>query len=115
MWRVVLKAEQERALRDHAPKPYLRERAAGILKVAAGKSAAAVARDGLLRERYPDTVRAWLDRYRTEGEAGLLIRPGRGRKPAFPPPRRGGGEGPAAARGPAGPPPVRHPGDPLDA
>lgn len=72
-------------LRDTAPKAYLRERAAALLKVADGHPAAQVARDGLLRARDPDTLYTWLNRYRDEGEAGLTIRPGRGRKPAFSP------------------------------
>ncbi len=72
-------------MRDTAPKAYLRERAAAILKVAAGIPAAWVARVGLLRPRDPDSVYAWLDRYDANGNAGLAIRPGRGRKPAFSP------------------------------
>ena len=68
-----------------APRPYLRERAAAILKVAAGQSPRQVALHGLLRERDPDTVYAWLDRYLAEGLPGLHIRGGRGRKPAFSP------------------------------
>lgn len=72
-------------LRDHGPKPYLRERAAALLKVAAGQSAAAVARQGLLRPRRRESVYSWLDRYQALGLAGLYIRPGRGRKPAFSP------------------------------
>lgn len=72
-------------LRDHAAKPYLRERAAALLKVAEGIPAARVAREGLLRPRKPDTVYAWLDRFIDQGVAGLLIRAGRGRKPAFSP------------------------------
>jgi transposase len=73
------------ALRDAAAKPYLRERAAALLKIADGQSAAAVARTGLLRPRQPDTVYRWLRRFRAEGVAGLRDRPGRGRKPAFSP------------------------------
>lgn len=72
-------------LRDHAPKPYLRERAAALLKVADGTPAAVVARQGLLRRRQPMTLYHWLDRYVEAGLAGLEIRPGRGRKPAFSP------------------------------
>jgi hypothetical protein len=72
-------------LRDSASVPYLRERAAALLKVADGATAAHVARSGLLRSRQPDTLYAWLRRYRAEGLAGLSIRPGRGRKPAFSP------------------------------
>lgn len=113
MWRLALEEREEqelRDLRDHAPKPYLRERAAGILKVAAGRSAAAVARTGLLRARRADTVGAWLARYRVEGLAGLTIRPGRGRKPAFSPPLPGPGRRPAgvAACGAPRSAPVRH-------
>lgn len=80
-------------LRDTAPLPYLRERAAALLKIADGAVAAEVARTGLLRPRQPDTVYAWLHRYRAAGLAGLTIRPGRGRKPAFSPSvrQRGGG------------------------
>jgi transposase len=70
-------------LRDTADKPYLRERAAAILKVADGTPAAVVARQGLLRQRKPDTIYDWLNRFHDEGVAGLNIRPGRGRKPAF--------------------------------
>jgi transposase len=73
------------ALRDTGPKPHLRERAAALLKVADGQSAAAVARAGLLRPRKPATVYRWLRRFRAEGAAGLRDRPGRGRKPAFSP------------------------------
>lgn len=73
------------ALRDTAPRPYLRERAAAVLKIGEGAIAAEVARTGLLRPREPDTVYRWLRRYRAEGSAGLSIRPGRGRKPAFSP------------------------------
>lgn len=69
-------------LRDTAEKPYLRERAAAILKVADGTPAAVVARQGLLRQRKPDTIYDWLNRFHDEGVAGLCIRPGRGRKPS---------------------------------
>ena len=70
------------ALRATGPKAYLRERAAALLKIADGQSAAAVARIGLLRPRQPDTVYRWLARFRAEGIAGLADRPGRGRKHA---------------------------------
>ncbi len=72
-------------LRDHANKPYLRERAAALLKIADGQSPAAVARFGLLKPRRADTVYGWLNRYEAEGIQGLYIRPGRGRKAAFSP------------------------------
>jgi hypothetical protein len=83
-------------VRDHHPKPYLREKAAALLKVADGWPVQDVARYGLLRPRSPNTVAAWLDRYAQRGLAGLRVRPGRGRQPAFsprraePPPRPGG-------------------------
>lgn len=67
----------------HHPKPYVRERAAAILKVAAGQSGRAVAHHGLLQARRHGTVYAWLNRYEAEGVPGLLVKPGRGRKPAF--------------------------------
>jgi hypothetical protein len=85
---LILDPQERRALetlRDHAPKPYLREKAAALIKVANGEIAAHVARTGLLRPRAPETIYRWLTRYQADGIAGLLVRPGRGRKPAFPP------------------------------
>lgn len=81
-------------LRDHARQPYVRERAAALLKIAEGMPAARVARQGLLRPRDPDTVYTWLDRYQATGHAGLKVRAGRGRKPAFSPSTRDDGGGP---------------------
>lgn len=75
--------------RDHDPRPYVRERAAGVLKVAGGMSRAEVARNGLLCERTADTVARWVIRYKQDGLAGLNIREGRGRKPGFFPHSRG--------------------------
>jgi transposase len=90
MLRILYLDERERAALDHLartdPKPYRRERAAALLKIADGEVAADVARTGLLRPRDPDTVYSWLDRYERDGLAGLTISPGRGRKPAFFPP-----------------------------
>ena len=86
--RIQLTPEQRRALeqlRDRSPKPYLRERASALLKVADGEYAAEVARSGLLRRREPDTLYTWLRRFEEEGIAGLEVRPGCGRKPAFSP------------------------------
>jgi hypothetical protein len=76
-------------MRDRHPKPYLRERAAALLKIANGIAPARVAREALLKPRYADTVYEWLDRYLAEGIAGLYIKLGRGRKPAFSPSGRG--------------------------
>jgi transposase len=72
-------------IRDHASKPYLRERAAAILKIAQGGSGREVALHGLLKPHWQDTIYEWVARYRAKGKAGLEIKPGRGRKPAFSP------------------------------
>ena len=81
-------------MRDYARQPYLRERAAALLKIADGMPAALVARQGLLRPRRPDTVYEWLDRYQATGSAGMKVHPGRGRKSAFSPSAHDGGSGP---------------------
>lgn len=81
-----LRAKQRSALedlRDHAEKPYLRERAAALLKIANGDSARAVAAHGLLKKRWYHTISHWVERYQKDGIEGLKIKPGRGRKPAF--------------------------------
>ena len=86
--RLELSAQQQAELedlRDHSPLPYLRERAAAVLKVGAGSPPLQVAASGLLKRRDPDTMYRWLGRYRREGMVGLRIRAGRGRKPAFSP------------------------------
>lgn len=86
VWTIWLEPEQRERLEQMVrsdPKPYLRERAAAILKVAAGEVAFQVARSGLLRPRDPDTLYAWLARFEQDGVEGLTISPGRGRKPAF--------------------------------
>jgi hypothetical protein len=71
------------AARDHHPIPYARERAAALLKIAAGWSVRRVAAEGLLRPRRPETVGEWVDRYLERGVVALVMRPGRGRKPAY--------------------------------
>jgi len=78
-------------IRDHHPLPYVRERAAAILKMASGLTAKFVAEFGLLKPHDPDTLGGWRHRFLEEGVAGLKVKPGRGRKPAFSPsvPRRG--------------------------
>ncbi|MBE9182937.1 helix-turn-helix domain-containing protein [Oculatella sp. LEGE 06141] len=68
-------------IRDHDPRPYMRERAAALLKIADGYSGLQVAQTGLLKPRDPDTVYTWVRRYQQHGIAGLVIRAGRGRKP----------------------------------
>lgn len=91
---VRLKTREQRELehyRDHDPRPYVRERCGAILKIAAGATPHAVARQGLLHPRDPDTLYGWLQRYEEEGVAGLLahqqggdrrrgLRAGRGRE-----------------------------------
>ena len=80
----VQKTELEK-LRDSHAKAYVRERAAAILKIAAGQSGRQVALRGLLKVREPDSVYSWVRRYQHEGSKGLENKPGRGRKPAFSP------------------------------
>lgn len=85
---IELTAEQRRELeyvRDHHEKPYMRERAAALLKIADGMSGRQVALHGLLRGRDPDSVYSWFHAYQAAGLAGWRIRSGRGRKPAFSP------------------------------
>ena len=72
-------------MRDHHPKAYLRERAAAILRVADGRSVRQVAAAGILKPRRRETVKLWIDRFLADGIAGLLVKSGRGRKPAFSP------------------------------
>ncbi|RKU15745.1 hypothetical protein C6501_06160 [Candidatus Poribacteria bacterium] len=77
--------EELRHLRDTGEPAYLRERAAALLKIAAGTSPHKVVQSGLLKKRKPDTVYTWLQRYREAGVMGLRHKPGKGRKPAFAP------------------------------
>src|SRR5262249_57975690 len=84
---VTLSWAQRRALeqsRDHDPRPYVRERCAALLKIAAGASAYGVARQGLLKARDPDTVYAWLAHYRADGLAGLTGHRHGGYRPSRP-------------------------------
>jgi transposase len=69
-------------MRDHQPKPFLRERAAVLLVLAAGASIRRAARTAGLKPHKPDTVCQWVARYQQQGLAGLQIQKGRGRKPA---------------------------------
>jgi len=59
-------------LRDHDPRPYVRERGAALLKIAEGQSPHRVACQGLLKPRDPDTVYAWLNHYQAVGVDGLI-------------------------------------------
>ena len=88
---LILEDDQRQALelmRDTDAHPYLRERAAALLKIADGahpQSARQVALHGLLKSRQPDTIYAWIKRFQSEGIEGLKIKAGRGRKPVFSP------------------------------
>lgn len=77
--------EELEAIRDHHGKAYMRERASALLKISAGTSPHQVAEHGLLKRRDPDTIYGWLDLYEKDGVAGLVIKKGRGRRPAFSP------------------------------
>ena len=70
-----LKTKQRQELeeyRDHDPRPYLRERCGVLLKIAGGATAHAVARQGLLKPRDPDTLYGWLGLDEAEGVSGLV-------------------------------------------
>jgi transposase len=84
--------DQLKQIRDTHKCPYMRERATAILKISEGISGRQVALNGLLKRRKPDTVYDWVKRYRSEGIAGLKVKPGRGRKPAYSPRYQSGSE-----------------------
>jgi transposase len=77
--------EQLDYIRKHDAKTYIREKAAGLIKVSEGKSARNVALEGLLTKRQPETVARWIKKFKKDGIKSLRCQPGRGRKPAFPP------------------------------
>jgi transposase len=85
--------EELTTARDHHSKAYVREKAAGILKVSQGESVRQVALHGLHKRRSEHTVKGWIESYLSEGIAGLVVKRGRGRKPAFFPPQPAGGTG----------------------
>jgi transposase len=80
-------SESEREVLDkvrrHDPRPYMREKAAAILKIGEGQVAAQVAEKGLLKAHDPDVIYRWLRRWQTRGIEGLEVGQGRGRKAAF--------------------------------
>ena len=87
---VSLNEQQKQELvhaRDHHAKAYMRSKAAAILKVASGMSLRAVAMHGVLKPVAEETVSRWVQCYEREGLQGLLVKTGRGRKPAFFPSR----------------------------
>jgi hypothetical protein len=70
-----LKTKQRQELveyRDHDARPYVRERCGALLKIAGGATAHAVARQGLLKPRDPDTLYGWLRLYEEQGVSGLV-------------------------------------------
>jgi hypothetical protein len=72
-WR--LKPREPRELehsRDHDARPSVRERCGAVLKIAGGETPHAVARQGVLKPRDPDTLYDWLAIYEDEGVAGLV-------------------------------------------
>jgi hypothetical protein len=72
---LALTTKQRRELeqaREHDDRPFVRERAAALLKIAEGQTPHAVARQGLLKQRDPDTVYGWLDTYEADGLAGVI-------------------------------------------
>src|ERR1700683_3466272 len=72
-------------LRDHHPKPYVRERAAALLKIASGLCVRHVAAHGLLRPRAEETVADWLNRYQVEASPAWACEKDAGASPLFPP------------------------------
>ncbi len=85
---ITLSKEQQaelEAIRDHEPRPYLRERAAAILKIAAGQSGREIALQGLLRKRWPDAVYRWFKRYEEQGPKGWKSPLEPGESPVFSP------------------------------
>lgn len=63
--------EQPEQIRDTDKRPYMRERAAAMLKIAEGITPRQVALKGLLKSRKPDTVYDWVKRYQQEGVAEI--------------------------------------------
>lgn len=80
------RSELEKVCKSH-PKPYMRERASALLKVAEGYSMNWVAEKGLLKRHEPETIKDWIKRYLEKGVVGWKIQSGRGRKPVFSPTR----------------------------
>lgn len=73
--------EQLEAVRRRDKRPYMREKAAAVLKVADGETALHVALHGLTRTRDPETIYGWLKEFREYRE----VRPQPPRRGGFPP------------------------------
>lgn len=72
-----LNAEQRDELertRDRDKRPYMREYATALLKIADGQSANQVAQYGLHKRRDPDTLYRWLAKYKAGGLQALVHR-----------------------------------------
>lgn len=78
------RAELEK-VRDQHAKAHMREKAAVLLKIANGMTPHHAAAHAGLKSHQPKSIYAWLNRYEAEGVAGLEVKPGRGRTPAFSP------------------------------
>ena len=72
-------------VRSHDSRPYMREKAAALLKIAEGQVASQVAEKSLLKAHDPDVIYRWLKRWQRQGLEGLVVKKGRGRKAAFSP------------------------------
>ena len=85
---ITLSEEQQQELRhcrDHHERPYMRMKAAAILKVATGQTIKQVALTGLNKSVTQECVSVWISRYEQDGLDGLRVQPGRGRKASFSP------------------------------
>jgi hypothetical protein len=93
-YRIQLSEEEQAQLErwtKNPPRPYLRERARAILRIASGTPIMQVAQTLRIRV-HRTSVSEWVHRFEQERVEGLKIRAGRGRKPAFFPSSEAGGE-----------------------
>lgn len=77
--------QQLERVRDTHEKAHMREKAAVLLKIATGMTPHQAALKGGLKRRHPDTIYSWMDKYEAGGIEALVVKAGRGRKPAFSP------------------------------
>ena len=68
------------SIRDKDEKAYRREKAAALLKIGEGQSPHEVAKQGLLKERDPDTIYSWVKDFVTTGIKSLTHKPRRKQK-----------------------------------
>lgn len=79
----ILSPEQQNALEDgyrHGKKASFRHRCQMILLKAQGRTSEEV---GAILDACPVSINRWLDRWESDGIAGLKNRPGQGKKPIF--------------------------------